>query len=94
MRQNPVTKTIDAVEGTVEGMVKSTDSVVEPYRKSAAKRYPTLFIVAVTFGVAATMSGFERLISEVPWLNNSPLLVLGIGLGVLVATGTLYRKLG
>jgi len=36
----------------------------------------------------------ERLITEVAWLNERPLLILLFGLGALVVSGKLYQKLG
>lgn len=92
--QNPITKTVEAVESIAETIAHSTDQVVRPYRTFFSKRYPTLFLVAVTFGVAATFFGFERIIGQISFLDQNPILILGIGLGVLVLTGRLYKKLG
>ena len=91
--QNPIAKTIETVETVAETVAHTTDQVVQPYRTSVAKRYPTLFLVLVTFGVAATFFGFERIIGQITFLDQNPILILVIGLGVLVLTGTLYKKL-
>lgn len=88
---------VDAVENVdkeIEHIVNDTNKLVEPYRRSAFSRFPIIFALLVTFGAVATFFGFERLIMETPWLNDRPLLILGIGLATLVLTGTLYKKLG
>lgn len=91
---NPIVDAVDKVEETMETVIKDTDKIVEPVRKTAFHRFPSLFTLLVSFGVAATFFGFERLIVEISFLNNHPALILLIGIGVLVGTGTLYKKLG
>jgi hypothetical protein len=63
-------------------------------RDSVFKRFPLLFTLLGTFGLVATFYGFQHIISEVPLLANNPYLTLGMGLLVLIGTGTLYKKLG
>ncbi len=92
--KDPVLETIETVESVADAVAKTTDQIVRPYRASFSKRYPSIFLVAVTFGVAATFFGFERIIGQVSFLDRNPLLILLLGLGVLVLTGTLYKKLG
>lgn len=89
-----VTHVVSTVEKTVSSVMQEADSYVEPVRKSAFTRFPTLFIILVTFGVATTFFGFERLIADIAFLNNRPLLILLLGVSVLAGTGTLYKKLG
>jgi len=84
---------VDSVVKTVENVVSKTDRVIEPVRQSAFKRFPVLFTLLVAFGVAATSFGVERIIAETYWLNERPWLILCIGLGILVVTGKLYKKL-
>jgi len=90
---DPVVKTIDTAQKTVEEVYKEADSIVEPVRKSVLHRFPTLFLLLVTFGVVTVGSGFEKLVSQYQYLNERPWLILLIGLGTLVLTGTLYKKL-
>ena len=87
-------KPIDKIEATMEQLTSTADSLVDPYRKSVAKRYPILFLLLVTFGVTATFLGLEWLIGEIAYLQDHPLLLLLLGIGTLVITGTLYKKLG
>lgn len=90
---NELSQTIERLEHTLASISHSTDKVVEPYRKSAARRYPVLFLVLVTFGATATLYGFERIIAHITFFDKYPVLILLTGLIVLVATGTLYKKL-
>ncbi len=83
--------------GSVEGMVTKTtttvDSYIAPVRTSVLKRYPVLFSLLVTFGVAMTFLGFEKLITQIAFLDNHPLVLLIGGITILALTGTLYKKL-
>jgi hypothetical protein len=62
-------------------------------RQSAFHRFPLLFTLMATFGLVATLYGFERLIDEVEFLNDNAFILLGVGLITLIITGTLYKKL-
>jgi len=62
-------------------------------REFTAQKFPLGFGLAASFGLVATFFGFEGLINKVDWLANNPWAVLGIGVAVLLATGTAYRKL-
>ncbi len=81
------------IETTVSSVVRGTDAVLQPYRKSVFRRFPILFTLLVTFGIAAVFYGFERVIADSIWLGSRPWLILGIGLLILALTGTLFKKL-
>ncbi len=85
---------IDTTARTVEALARETEKSIEPFRKTVFKRFPILFTLLVTFGVAATFFGFERFFQIVPLFNDHPISTLVIGLTVLVVTGKLYAKLG
>jgi len=63
-------------------------------RKHAFSRFPLLFTLLGTFGVVATMYGFNGILENIPLLVNNPYISLIVGLVILVFTGTLYKKLG
>jgi hypothetical protein len=69
------------------------DSYIAPVRESILKRFPVLFSLLTTFGVATTFYGFEKLVDEISLLNKNPSLMLILGIGILAFTGTLYKKL-
>ncbi|MDA8597199.1 hypothetical protein N9L26_02575 [Candidatus Pacebacteria bacterium] len=91
--KDEVATVIETVENTVNTVVKSADDMVEPIRRSALKRFPVVFLLLVTFGVVAVLFAFERILSDITYLNQRPWLILTIGIGVLAGTGTLYKKL-
>lgn len=88
-----ITKTVETVEGVVAELQDSVDRELQPIRKSILKRFPTLFLLAVTFGVALVFYSIEVIFSQSEFISTHPWLSLGIGLAILIATGTLYRKL-
>lgn len=63
-------------------------------KQSVFERFPLIFTLLGAFGLVATFYGFERLIDKVDLLANNPLILLGVGVSILVITGTLYKKLG
>lgn len=63
-------------------------------RDSAYKRFPLLFTLLGTFGIVATFYGFERMIDRIHWLASNPFILLAMGIGTLILTGQLYKKLG
>lgn len=94
MPERILNKVIDTVEDTVNGVEKEVDTLMKPVRKTVLQRFPILFLLAVTFGVVSVMFGFEKILTEIQFLNDRPLLILTMGIFVLIGTGTLYKKLG
>lgn len=84
---------VDTTEDTIKTFEHTVDSMAESTRKSLLKRFPTLFTLLVTFGVATTFLGFEQIVIRTPFLFSNPIIMLVIGVGILVLTGTLYKKL-
>ncbi|MFT5849361.1 MAG: hypothetical protein ACI9H6_000166 [Patiriisocius sp.] len=91
---NAMNSVIDGVEATVGSVEQAVESHMAPVRKTVFSRFPALFTLLVTFGVAATFLGFERVLTEFAYINDRPVLMLSIGIFVLLGTGTLYKKLG
>ncbi len=63
-------------------------------QEAAFSRFPLLFTLLGTFGLVATFYGFEHLIDQISIFHQNPYILLGTGLGILIVTGSLYRKLG
>lgn len=93
MAKDIITQTLDAIEMRVKYLESELGTVAQPIHKSILKRFPILFALLVTFGVASIFFGFERLLSETFFINNHPLLMVALGVCVLVLTGQLYKKL-
>jgi hypothetical protein len=58
------------------------------------QRFPLVFTLLGAFGLVATFYGFEHIIDQIDFLANNPFLLLVLGIGTLVFTGQLYKKLG
>ncbi len=63
-------------------------------RNRVFARFPLIFILLGTFGVVATYYGLQHLLEKIPTIANNPIIALLFGLGILLFTGTLYKKLG
>ncbi len=85
---------LDTTELMARYAEQTVDIYAQPVRKTIIKRFPVMFSLLVTFGVVTTFLGLEQIILQYDVLQNSPRLIFGIGVSVLVFTGTLYKKLG
>jgi hypothetical protein len=97
-RQSGVTKVFETTFGEVERFAKTTERQVEqvvvPIRKTVAQRFPTTFLFLITFGFTAMVTGIEHSLIKYQILSGHPEVILLIGVGILLVTGTLYKKLG
>ena len=84
---------INTVDGAVTKATTEVDTYIRPLRQSVLSRFPIIFSLLTTFGVATTFLGFEKIVSDIQFLNNHPLVMLILGIGILALTGTLYKKL-
>ncbi len=94
-KNHPVERIVgvaDATLNTIDTVERTIQSTVAPLRKNVLKRYPTVFLLAVTFGITATAFGVEQLMSQSAFLMDRPYLIVAIGITILVLTGTAYRK--
>lgn len=62
-------------------------------RKRAQKKFPLIFGLIATFGVAAIFAGFNRMISSYEFLDKNPVTLVLVGLVVLIISGAAYKKL-
>lgn len=85
---------VDGVEKIIHTSEERLETTVAPVRKNALKRFPTLFLLAVTFGVSTIFYGIDQIIATTPLLAGHPVISIFIGVLVLIATGHLYKKLG
>ncbi|MEK7542537.1 MAG: hypothetical protein AAB524_02450 [Patescibacteria group bacterium] len=68
------------------------EKMVVEKRQAVFQRFPLLFTLLGAFGLVATLHGFEGLMDRIG-LSGNPLLLLVLGIGILIFTGTLYKKL-
>lgn len=91
---SPIDTLVTAAEKGVKSVEKNVEMLASPARKTLLIRFPILFAVLVTIGVSMTLLGLEQVLLSVPFLYDHPLVMFLIGVGILVLTGKLYKKLG
>lgn len=92
--QKAVHEATQQLSVSVSQVESEIEKTVSPVRHEFLKKFPVPFLLLVTAGLTATMNGLERLLLELPILQNHPSIMLIIGLILLTITGTLYKKLG
>jgi hypothetical protein len=80
---------IKDIEQTVHGLTAEADRYAKPIKR----RYPILFALFTIFGISAIFYGFELVFNRIEIFVRYPALLIGLGLLVLVLTGSLYRAL-
>lgn len=88
------TEAVDALQRISTTAEDTFESAFKPLRKTALQRFPTLFILAITFGVSAVLYGMDQIISTTPFLSGHPWVSIFVGVFILAVTGQLYKKLG
>jgi len=87
------------MEKFTENLSKLEESLQNTFNKTVNRprkvleRFPTLFLLLVTAGVVLVLFGFERLFDSIAYFHDNPILMIILGLGILVFTGRLYKKL-
>lgn len=61
--------------------------------KSVFARYPLLFALLIIFGGTMMSQGVKEIIYQINIFKYNPWLMFGVGILILVLTGTLYKKL-
>lgn len=84
---------MNTVDKAIRAKEQALAHTVSKRRDSVFDRFPLIFTMLSTFGVVATFYGFEGIIDQIDVLANHPLILLGTGVAVLTATGSLYKKL-
>ena len=84
---------VAAVEDLLAEVTTDVEQQIAPVLKSILKRFPTLFLLAVTFGASLVLYSIEVILIQQGFVLDHPWISLGIGVMILTITGTLYRKL-
>ncbi|MEK7134216.1 MAG: hypothetical protein AAB805_02090 [Patescibacteria group bacterium] len=77
----------------VEEVTRGINNYMQRRGRSVFGRYPLLFSLLATFGVVLVLHGFDRLVENIPFLNDRPVLLLLAGIIILSLTGTLYKRI-
>jgi len=84
---------VESVHGVISEVEHEMEQRIAPVRKNLIERFPALFLLTVTMGLSLVIYSMELIFSQWAWVVNYPWIALGIGLSILLATGTLYKKL-
>jgi hypothetical protein len=86
-------KRIESEIRKLEEMGGSLTGQAKRLRDSTFSRFPLLFVFLSTFGLVSTFYGFEKIIDQIPFFVENPVMVLVTGIITLAITGTLFKKL-
>ena len=84
---------VDSVQEVITEVEHGMEQRIAPVRKNLIERFPALFLLVVTMALALVIYSMELIFAQWDWVVNYPWIALGIGVGILLATGTLYKKL-
>jgi len=90
-------KNKNSANGKLDQITTQEDKILhllKEERRRVKEKFPLTFALTATIGAAATLSGINKLIDQVDFLVENPLVLVIIGLTILLATGAAYRKLG
>ncbi len=90
-------KNQNSTKGKLDKITSQEDKILHLLREErrlVKEKFPLTFALAATIGAAATLSGINKMIDQVDFLVNNPLVLVIIGLTILLVTGAAYRKLG
>ena len=91
--EKAMTTAADRLEEAASLVQKNLDDAAKPLRKHVFKRFPVVFLLAVTFGVIATSLGIELMLLKYGIFTNHPVILVVLGVTILSVTGKLYKKL-
>lgn len=84
---------VDSVQEVITEVESGMEQRLAPVRKNLIERFPVLFMLVTTGGFVLVLFSMEAIFANWLLLQNYPWVTLTIGIGILVATGTLYKKL-
>jgi len=78
---------------SIEKEIAKISHAGKGFRNSTFARFPIIFSLLTTFGLVATLYGFEKVIDRIAFFNDYPEVLLLLGIITLAGTGSLYKKL-
>lgn len=67
-------------------------SLLHEEQRRAKEKFPLAYALVATFGLVATVAGFNKLIDKTTFLKENPIILIAIGVTVLIVTGAVYKK--
>ena len=84
---------VDSVQSVITEVENGMEQHFAPVRKNLIERFPILFMLITTGGFVLVLFSMEAIFADWFLLQEYPWVTLLIGISILVATGTLYKKL-
>jgi hypothetical protein len=84
---------VDSVQEVITEVEHGMEERLAPVRKNLIERFPVLFMFITTAGFVLVLFSMEAIFADWVLLQQYPWVTLGIGVSILVTTGTLYKKL-
>ena len=84
---------VEAEMRKLEQMGGTVTHQARRFRDSTFSRFPILFVFLSTFGLVSTLYGFEKVIDQIGFFEENPIMVLVTGVITLAITGSLFKKL-
>ncbi len=77
----------------LERTMREMNDFMHRRQRTVFGRFPLLFSLLATFGVAMVLYGIEHTLDKTPLFHDYPALSFFAGILILVFTGTLYKRL-
>jgi hypothetical protein len=77
----------------VEELSNRVNGVMASMARPLFKRYPLTFMFFILVGAVAVSEGGKGIITDISFFDGHPWRMLLAGIVILIATGTLYKKL-
>jgi len=77
----------------LENHIKTIHDESGKHVQSIFRKYPITLSLLITFGLVSILHGFEKVFDKIQYFNENPLVLILIGVGMLVGTGSIYKVL-
>ena len=77
----------------IERLTDEINRIADRVGRPVFKKYPITFAILVLFGVIAVSEGAKEILKSLGIFDGNPWVTLLFGLGILILTGRLYKKL-
>lgn len=77
----------------LEKTTERLNAFMDHRRRTVFGRYPFTFSFLATFGAVCIFYGIHAILDQIPLMHEQPLVPVAIGIVILLATGSLYKRL-
>ncbi len=77
----------------LKNLSNKINRTIEPHAENVFRKYPITFGLLILIGVMTLHEGLKGLMKNLGLLDVDPLYLTVVGIGLLIITGTIYKKL-